>query len=135
MIEINSKQELYEYLKQFDWKEKQETEFSSVYFLVDYENMVEPVYFHHFDDWWLEYPCSLMHIPLKEDELISYVKECYEEAVFDKAYAYEKMMYRDGILYEIENFQCEPFLPEKFRIIKAMSETECLDWILKHVND
>lgn len=40
----------------------------------------------------------------------------------------------DDIYYEVENFQCAPYLPEEVENIQMCSERDCLLFILKNVN-
>lgn len=43
-----------------------------------------------------------------------------------------KPMIVDGYLYEIENFQCSPYLPKEVDNIQIISEKECLDYMLRN---
>jgi hypothetical protein len=52
----------------------------------------------------------------------------YEDCV----YAHESNMQKNGVHYEIENFQCRPFLPEQIEILDVFSDKKCLDWLLNH---
>ena len=54
---------------------------------------------------------------------------------FEKALAYENTMQRENKHYEIDCPQCSPFLPQELEIIDMISESECLDWLLKHEKD
>lgn len=127
---FKSKQELYDYLNKFNWNEKKETKLSSVYFLVKHENVIEPIYFTHFQDVWFHSPCCLMKHPLNDNELMEYVKSLYYKESCAEAYKFEKLMQKDGWHYSIENFQCEPFLPDEVEILQVFSETECLEWLI-----
>lgn len=131
---INSKQDLYNYLNNFDWKAYRNTEMSDVYFLIEYDDYVEPLHFMSFENVWFESPCSLSQCFMKDEDVAEYVKEMYFEEAFEEALEYEKMFQIDGKHYEIFNPQCFPFLPEKCKIIKPMTEKECLDWLIEHCN-
>ena len=72
---LNSKEELYKYLNDFDFDSVRDTKLSSVYFLIVYNNCVEPIYFTSFEDVWFESSCELYKFPLTGDELIRYVRE------------------------------------------------------------
>ena len=37
-----------------------------------------------------------------------------------------------NILYEIENFQCMPYLPDEVDDIRIISERKCLEWLVNH---
>lgn len=128
---INSKEELNKYLDSIDWDEKRDTPLSSVYFLVEFDNHQEPLYFVPFEGWYFESPCCLNQWELKDDDLEEYVKEIYEDESFDESLNFEKTMQINGVHYEIYVPQCSPFLTMPCKIIKMMSETECLDWLLK----
>ena len=36
------------------------------------------------------------------------------------------------MLYEIENFQCMPYLPDEVDDIRIVSERKCLEWLVNH---
>ena len=55
-MEFNTKKELYDYLDNFDFDSKRDTELSSVYFLMEFNDHVEPIYFMHFRNSWFESP-------------------------------------------------------------------------------
>ena len=132
-MQFGTREELYNYLNTFDFNSKKDTELASVYFLMEFDNHVEPIYFLHFEDSWFESPCELHRFPLNDDEVIEYVKEMYQTDSLSKAYEYEKILQKDGWHYDIDVPQCSPFLPNEVKIIKVLSEKECLDWLLKHV--
>lgn len=134
-MEFTTKQELYEYLNAFDFDSIKDAELSSVYFLVEFDGHVEPVYFTHFEDVWFASPCSLHKFPLRDDMLGEYVKEMYLLKSQEAAYEYEKTMQRDGFHYEIDCPQCDPFLPDKIKIVDAFSDSRCLDWLLRKENN
>ena len=131
-MEFNTKKELCDYLNNFDFDYKRDTELSSVYFLMEFNNHIEPIYCMHFRDSWFESPCELHKFPLKDDEVIEYVKEMYQTDYLSVAYQYEKIFQKDGWHYDIDVPQCSPFLPDKVKIIDVFSEKECLDWLLEH---
>lgn len=131
-MQFATREELYNYLNTFDFNSKKDTELSSVYFLMEFDNHVEPIYFLHYEDSWFESPCELHRFPLKDDEVIEYVKEMYQTDDLSKAYEYEKILQKDGWHYDIDVPQCVPFLPNEVKIIKVFSEEECLEWLLKH---
>lgn len=132
-MEFNTRKELYDYLDNFDFDSKRDTELSSVYFLMEFNDHVEPIYFMHFRNSWFESPCDLHRFPLKDDEVTEYVKEMYQTDYLI-AYQHEKIFQKDGWHYDIDNPQCEPFLPDKVKIIDVFSEKECLDWLLENTN-
>ena len=131
-MKIHSRKELYKYLYNIDWNLKKETEMSSVYFLIKFNNHIEPIYFMHYKDSYFESPCCLHGCDMNENELEEYVRELYYPESFEKALAYEKTMQRKNKHYEIDCPQCSPFLPQEVEIIDMVSESECLDWLLKH---
>lgn len=129
-MKINSKHELYKYLDNFDWNYKRYHEWSALYFLIKYNGHTEAIYFRPYIDVWLESPCILMEFQLPDEKLYEFVKERYVEGEIDTAYEYESIFQKDGRHFEIINPQCSPFLPEEIEIIKVMSETECLEWLI-----
>ena len=130
IMEFNTKQELYNYLDNFDFDFIRDAKLSSVYFLIEYDKYREPIYFTHFEDVWFESPCYCNGFSLKDDELIEYVKELYEEDSWQDAYEYEKIMQRNDYHYDIDCPQCSPFLPDKIKILNVFSDSGLLDWLL-----
>lgn len=131
-MNINTKQELYDYLNNVDMSHKKETKLSSVYFLIEFDGHTEPIYFMPYKDSWFESPCFASKFQLEDDDLIEFVKELYEEESIGEAYMFEKTMQRNGWHYVIDCTQCIPFLPDKIKIVDILSETECLNWLLKN---
>lgn len=129
---LHSKNELYQYLNNVDWNIKKENKFASVYFLIKYGQHIEPIYFTQFEDVYFESPCDLRRIPLEENKLSEFVKDMYYADDFEVALEYEKILQKEGWHYDIECWQCSPFLPEEIEVIDMLSETECLEWLLKH---
>jgi hypothetical protein len=134
-MEINTKQELYSYLDSFDFDSVKDTKLSSVYFLIEFDNHIEPIYFAHFEDVWFASPCDLHKYPLDDDKVEEYVDYLYFDESFEYAYEYEKTMQRNGWHYEIDCPQCSPFLPDRIKIKDVFSDSKCLDWLLDHRNN
>ena len=134
-MEFNTKQELYEYLNKFDFDSIRDTKLSSVYFLVEFDNHIAPIYFTRFEDVWFESTCNLRKYTLENDKAMEFVKESYSENSLEDAYEYEKIMQRDNWHYEIDCPQCWPFLPDKIKIIDIFSDSKCLDWLLDQINN
>ena len=116
------------------------------YALVTYNNRTEPTWFTRYNfgngDWFLESPCILYRLmevnePI-DDFCKKYMEECIvlEEGESEENYITEfvKPMIVDGWLYEIENFQCFPYLPKEIEDIELISERECLNYMLKNNN-
>lgn len=133
-MEFNTKQELYDYLNKFDFDSIKDTKLSNVYFLVEFDNHIEPIYFTDFEDGWIAYPCYLHEYPLEDNVVEEYVKNMYLES-WEDAYEYEKTMQRNGYHYEIDCPQCSPFLPDKIKIIDIFSDIGCLNWLLDRRDD
>lgn len=131
-MQIKSREELYEYLNHMDWEAKKDTPWSSVFFLVRYNDCEEPIYFEKYEDVYFERPCALTGFRMPIEELEGYVKYLYLPEDFEKACAYESTMQLEDMHYEIHNPQTSPFLPEEFEILEVLSETECLYWLLEH---
>ena len=83
-------------------------------------------------------PCMLYEIGECEnpysEEWVEYFKELLEdeESVEDYIKEYVKPMIIGNILYEIENFQCMPYLPDEVDDIRIISERKCLEWLVNH---
>lgn len=133
-MKINSRQELYEYLHSFNSMAVKDFKFESVYFLVKNGDHVWPIRFLLWDGACFESPCTLRQFPLSDAELPQYIEWMYGLNCPQELREYEKMMQRDGVHYMIENFQCDPFLPEQIEILDAFSNRKCLDWLLSHSN-
>lgn len=101
------------------------------------------VYFAHYildgEDFFLESPCSLYKVSDVKGDVDKFCKnfvnetiEEFEDCVDIDLYIeqFVKPMIVDNILYEIENFQCEPFLPKLVDDIKLITERECLKELL-----
>lgn len=112
-----------------------------IYALVTYDNKTEPTYFSKYNfgdgDWYLESPCCLYQLceitkPIEEFAK-EYVDELLEEDANKEEYIeqFVKPMIIDNILYEIENFQCLPYLPKEVDDIRIITERECLKYLLK----
>ena len=113
------------------------------YAIVKYDGMEEATYFQHvWDDkyglWFMPSPCMLYEIGECEnpysEEWIEYFKELLEDddSVEDYIKEYVKPMIIGDILYEIENFQCMPYLPDEVDDIRIISERKCLEWLVNH---
>jgi len=113
------------------------------YTFVTYEGKIEPTWFTRYNfgegDWFLESPCQLYKIMKVEDDSVdefckAYVEGILEDGADEQAYIdkYVKPMIIDGILYEINNFQCSPYLPEYVDNIEIITEKECLEYMLKN---
>ena len=140
-MKFNTKQELYDYLNNFDFDSVKDTKLSSVYFLVEYDtnyagcdNYIEPIYFTSFEDVWFESPCYLSKYRLRDDEVMDFVQCMYYEDYWEDAYEYEKTMQKYGWHYEIDCPQCCPFLPSSIKIVDVFSDSKCLDWKLSQLN-
>lgn len=134
-MEFNTKQELYNYLDNFDFDSIKDTKLSSVYFLIEFDNHIEPIYFTHFEDVWFASPCDLHKYPLEDDKVKEYVDYLYFDESFEFAYEYEKTMQRNGWHYEIDCPQCSPFLPDRIIVRDVFSDSKCLDWLLRQRNN
>ena len=103
------------------------------YALVSYNEKTEPIYFAKYNfgdgDWFLESPCELFKIMEVKSDIesfcIEYVKEYMEldEGITEEDYInkYVKPMIMNGYLYEINNFQCPPYLPKEVDDIKLIT--------------
>lgn len=130
---IRNRKELYQYLNTVDWHSKKDSNMSSVYFLITYNGKTEPIYFMSYEGVYFESPCELHKFPMNECEIDEYVKELYTKESFQQALEYEKAMHRGNWHYDIDCPQCAAsFLPEKLDDIKMISESECLEWLIKH---
>ena len=81
---------------------------------------------------WFESPCYIRSFPLKDNALIEFVTALYEQESIENAYEYEKQFQINNQHYEIDCPQCDPFLPDKIKILKLLTEIECLNWFLEN---
>ena len=134
MTVIKSREELYDYLNKVDIESKRETSLSSVYFLVEQNGKDEAIYFMSYNGVYFESPCELHSWEMKDTDLDSYVLDMYMNESFNEAYELEKLMQRDNMHYEIDCPQTGPFLKMPCKIKGLLSESECLDFLLKERN-
>lgn len=122
------------------------------YALVSYNGKKEAIWFSNFcnlnkdgEVFFLESPCELdkiCEVGLNIDEFCKeYMKgidlmEGATEGESEKDYIenFVKPMIVDGFLYEIENFQVAPYLPDEVESIEIITERECLEWLLSNLN-
>ena len=113
------------------------------YAIVKYNGIEEATYFQHvwndeYGLWFMPSPCLLYVIgecknPYSE-EWVEYFKELLKDGVSVEDYIkeYVEPMIMGDILYEIENFQCLPYLPKEVDNIRIISERKCLEWLVNH---
>lgn len=135
-VEFNTKHELYKYLECFDFDLVKDTKLSDVYFLMEFDNHIEPIHFMRYDKHtWFASPCCLRKWSMENNDVMDYVKEMYEESAWKDAYKHEKNMQINGLHYEICCLQTSPFLPNKNKIIGVFSDKACLHWLLNKENN
>lgn len=113
--------------------------------LVNYNEMVEAVWVGNFynlineEVFFLEFPCELCKVCEVGDDIDKFYEEYMKEinlaeGNFEGDYFEEfvKPMIHNGWLYEINNFQTDPYLPKEVDDIKLISERECLMWLLEN---
>lgn len=113
------------------------------YALVTYNGKTETTWFTKYDNWgedghtwFLESPCTLYRITEVDKPVEEFAKEyiegLLEDGVDEQEYINKWVipMIVDNVLYEIENFQCSPYLPKEVDDIKLISERECLEYML-----
>lgn len=114
---------------------------NSFYALVTYNGVTEPTYFYTVDldevgllD--LHSPCEIVRQIEGDDEIEEYFKWLKEERCnSDKDIEeYFRPLIVDNVYYEMENFQCTPYLPEEVDNIEICSERDCLLYIINNSN-
>ena len=127
-------------VEQFLLKQNIET---GTYALVKYEGKIEATHFTKYNfgnsDWFLESPCELCEICEVNRPIDEFCKEVINEYIDleegeNKEEYIEKFikpMVFNGCFYEIENFQCSPYLPKEVDNIKIISKQECLEYMLQ----
>lgn len=115
------------------------------YALVTYNDKTEPTWFSKYSlegiDWFLESPCELYKITEIKEPINKFAKEYVDglleegEDIGDYINTYIRPMIVNDVLYEIENFQCSPYLPECVDEIKLISRRECLEYMLKQIEE
>jgi hypothetical protein len=68
---------------------------------------------------------------MSQEDIPNFVDSIYEANSFEMALKHETIMHRGDCHYDISNPQCAPFLPDKIEIIQALTESECLDILIK----
>ncbi len=119
--------------------EKQNHE--SFYALVIYDGITDPTYFYTVDLGKegllnLHSPCEVFKRFEGIVEIENYFKWLMEkengghsEEDIDK---YFRPLIVDDIYYEVENFQCTPYLPQEVDAVEICSERNCLLYILRN---
>lgn len=114
---------------------------SAFYALVTYDGVTEPTYFYTVDlgekgllD--LHSPCEVF----KQFEGVNEIEDYFKWLMDEKNGGfsdgdidnYFRPLVVDEIYYEVENFQCAPYLPEEVDNVEICSERDCLLFILKN---
>ena len=112
------------------------------YALVTYDGKEHPIWLTKYNfgdgDWFLESPCELYRITEVAEPVDEWAKDFVSGILEDDAdtdeYVNEHVlpMIIDGVYYEIENFQCAPYLPKEIDDIQLISKRECLEYMLQH---
>lgn len=119
--------------------EKQNHE--SFYALVTYEGITEPTYFYTVDLGEkgllnLHSPCEVFKRVEGTTEIEDYFNWLIEkgngEYSKEDIDEYFRPLIVNDIYYEIENFQCAPYLPEEVENIEICSKRDCLLYILRN---
>lgn len=127
---FNNREELNTYLNSFDFDSTGRTAYSNVYFLVRWDGHEEPLYFFDYMGAWFESDCELSCASIGECGLDVYLHELYED-VDEILISHEKDMCREGMHYEIISCQGLPFIEFPCEIVRHMTETELLDYLLE----
>ena len=113
------------------------------YALVTYNGKIEATWFSKYAEWgedrhtwFLESPCGLYKVADVDKSIDEFAKE-YIEGLLEKGTDEQEYINKwvlpmivDNVLYEIENFQCAPYLPKEVDDIKLINERECLEYLL-----
>lgn len=114
---------------------------NSFYALVTYNDITEPTYFYTIDlgkedllD--LHSPCEIVRQIDGADAIEEYFKWLKEERCNSDRdiEEYFKPLIVNDIYYEMENFQCSPYLSEEVDNIEICSERDCLLYIINSSN-
>ena len=111
--------------------------------LVTFEEKTIPVYFvrQNYEDniWFTQSPCEARGFDFEdtEENIKEYVSEMYQcdtDEEFKEMIDYTKSMIRDGKLYDMDCPQVlGNVIPNEIDNIKFISESECLDFMLKEI--
>lgn len=131
---IHNRQELVFWLETIDWRNQRQCEAEEIFFLMEKNGQVEPVYFDYDEEEnsWYEHHCTHECREIPEEEIPEFVAYYYTEEDYSYALELAKAMYRDGVQHRIACYTCSPFLDGEFKIIRILSEVECLDWLLEY---
>lgn len=117
------------------------------YAIVSYDGDEDLIYFAHIQlesgEVFTESPCTLYKVADVKGDIDSFCKHYVEDlleledGVDKEEYIEEfvKPMIVNGVFYEIENFQCLPFLPKEVESIKFITEKECLEELIKTIEN
>jgi len=119
----------------------EEQNHNAFYALVTYDGITEPTYFYTVDlgeegllD--LHSPCEVFKRFKGIVEIENYFKWLmekenggYSEEDIDK---YFRPLIVDDIYYDVENFQCTPYLPQEVDAVEICSGRDCLLYILRN---
>ena len=130
MVRLETREELHQYLDGFDRKHSQNLQ--RTFFLVEHDGVKVPVYFYKCKDGWQEMECIPVRYPYDREQLVGILEAIFVEELQDVMTAFVDSLIRDGHFYQVEVTNHASFLPESFTIIEAMTEPECLDWMLEH---
>ena len=128
------------------FKEKcKEISSMGTYAIVQYDGGAFPIWITRFsqwingEDWYLESPCELRKVCQVSGDLYEFGKQhvsdfgilldC-DENEYIRDFVIPLVV--DGVFYEIENYQCSPFIPEEVDSLEFITERECLLWMLNH---
>ena len=118
------------------------------YTLVTYNNKTEAIYFSKYKDngrtWFLESPCECRIVDKVIGDKIKFCQEHVrtyysikggKKGIVKFSKEYIEPLVVDDILYEVENYQCSPFLPKEVDNIEIISERDCLLYILNRLKE
>lgn len=139
--DFTSKEQLQAFLDSFDYDKVRKNKYAEVFFIVSYrvdgQSIIAPIYFASIEENYFETPCMLSAFRMSQEdgELTNYILEMYpesadDEELFQSIFKFERSMIRGDYHYEISCPQTSHFLPDKIKILNALSEEDLVDYIL-----
>lgn len=106
---------------------------NGAYLIIDFNGVLKPIWFFEYDNHYFETSMVIYKYKISHEELIQFVKDRYYKKAFKYGLKYEEGMYIDGIHYEIEDYQCLPYIEFPINVHSIIkTEQECLRWVLKN---
>lgn len=105
-----------------------------IWSIIERDGEQEPILFLRDEEKnnWHAYQCTHECRKIPFEEIPEFVAYYHHYSEYSYAWEMCKAMYRDGVQHKISCYGSAPFLDGEFKIVRILSEVECLDWILAY---